>query len=123
MSITTENKDNELLDVIQIANEEIAMALLPYAETTPIEPGNQFYVHATRCAMVYLRMLWYERLGQLERSQKQQEYYEKKIEKLMDAITAQKPDRAQTVVLPAKDNLDRVRQTANMDEYTTREFF
>ena len=115
--------DTELLDIIDTANQEVDARLKPYLGSTPIVAGSEIFVQAKRATSRLARTEWYERQGQLDRAKHSEEIFDKKMEMLIKAVIADKPERTQTVFITQPDPLDRIYQPSQADEYIAREFF
>ena len=83
---------------------------------------RRYTSRSSKVATYYARGKWYEHIFQLEKAEYNDKKYEEKSELLIKAIIAEKPNRTQTVFIPASDPLDTVYQPANVDEYLTRRF-
>ena len=122
LQINTDVNDKKLLEIIFTANSEVDSQLKPFLGDSPIDTESSIYVQAKRAASRYAMSLWFESLGQLPRATHSEEIYDKKIKNLTAAIKAERTDRTKTVFIPGADPLDRLYQSANVDEYLVKEF-
>ena len=117
---TTHN--DQLVDILFIANQEVITRLTPYLGDNLFESGTEIYLQAKKAAGRYARSLWYERQFQTERAKASDEMYELKIKQLIDTIKSQKPERTESLFIPATNPADPLFEPFNIGEYITRLF-
>ena len=106
---------------MNLANTHMDAALQPYEGK--ISAGTEVFVRAQQTALSYAKAEWYERTGQIERARLNDERFDKRLELLITAVRAQKPDRTEQVFVGGKSPTYPTYQPFNRDEYIAREFF
>lgn len=114
--------ESKLQDISFLSNQEIDARLRPHLGGAPLDTTGEVFVQAKKAAGLYGKSLWYEHLSQLERAEYADKLYEKKIEAVITAIKADKPERDQAVFIAGRDPRAQTFQHYNIDEYITREF-
>ena len=123
LQIDSTINDPKIMDVIASANSEVDSQLKPYLGDAPIDTKSSIYIQAKRVTMILARSLWYEKLGQLDRFDKADEIYQRKVEALVAAIKAERTDTTKTIIIGGKNQKDKkIFQSANKDEYMVRVF-
>ena len=115
--------DAKLLDVLQDARHQVDTEIKPYVDDVPLPPGTDTYVQAAKCVLFYAKSHWYENMGQIDRAKYNDEKFERKMEKLIESIKSDKPDRTLTIVVGEKDPLrDRTYPVSQISQYLEQEF-
>ena len=114
--------DNTLIDIIESAHIEVDSRLKKYIGPPPMTTGTDVFVQAKKASLRYARSLFYERIGQLERSKHSDEMYETKITAIIESIIADKPDRTKAVFISDASPLEKLYQPSQIDEFFVREF-
>ena len=119
---TNQTHDNQLSDILFIANQEVITRLTPYIGPNLDDYNIEVFLQAKKSAGRYARSLWYERQFQTEKAKASDEMYEAKMTQLIDTIKSQKPERTETLFIPAVNPANPTFQPYNLGEYITREF-
>ena len=114
--------DDILIDIIESAHIEVDSRLKKYVGTPPMDAGSDIFVQAKKASLRYARSLFYERIGQLERSKHSDEMYETKMTAIIESIIADKPDRTKAVFISDASPLEKLYQPSQIDEFFVREF-
>ena len=122
LGITDDKYNSKLTEIVIDANEEIETALRPYVTDIPLVPKSRNWRRARTVANYHARAAWFEHIFQTDKAEYNDKKHEEKLEVLLMALKAEKPDRTKTVFIPARDPLDVLHQPANTDEYILREF-
>lgn len=97
LSITTDNADKKLLEILQDSNNEVDKAILPFAPAIPVEEGTDLFLRGMLLATIYARARWLRDNAQLQRAEKSQEEYERKKESLVETLKAERNTRTKRV--------------------------
>ena len=98
--------DDQLAAYVSAAGVRIATDLEPYADASPPVPGTRTWQAAKDAARYFFLSMWMRDHAQVELARAHREEYEKAIAALRRAITADKPDRRESVLISRRRALD-----------------
>lgn len=91
--VDNDEDEPQFLQIISDSNIEVDKVLIPYAEKIPIPPNTDLFEQGRILAMIYAHSRWFRDTGQLERSEKSSEEYDKKKDSLIETLRSNRTTR------------------------------
>ena len=102
-AIGTDSENPRIAECAIAANSHVTLAIKPYAETTPIEPGSSTYEQATRVALMYAQYLWYLKVFQADVAESYRRGYVDALKELKESLRVEPTPRQEPLHIQVSD--------------------
>lgn len=91
--------EREVIDIVKDANQDIEIAITPYAATIPITDGSAIFKACSRAGLIYCKARWKEKKHIFELAKTLNEQYEEKMKYIIKALQSVPTDRTKAVIV------------------------
>lgn len=101
LDIDDDVDDEEIITIVKDANQDIEIAITPYADTLPIPDGVPIFKACSRAGLIYCKARWKEKKHNFELAKTQDTLYEEKMAKIIKALKSVPENRTKGLIVAA----------------------